>query len=120
MAGKLNLKINKGETFRYTLTWLNSSEQPINLTGYHARMQVRPDIDSSEILLTFASDPTLSPDGTITLTAGTGVIELWLGATATAAITWSGGVYDLEMYQSADEVTRLVEGKISVSKEVTR
>lgn len=120
MAGKLNLKINKGETFRHTLTWLDATEAPVNLTGYKARMQIRPDIDSDQVLLFFASDPLLNPDGTITLTNATGEIELYLSAVDTAAITWSAGVYDLEMYQSSDEVTRLVEGKISVSKEVTR
>ena len=120
MAGKLNLKINKGETFRYTLKWLDATETPVDLTSYEARMQVRPDIDSDQILLTFASDPLLNPDGTITLNPTTGEIVLWLGATTTAALTWTAGVYDLEMYQSADEVTRLVEGKISVTKEVTR
>lgn len=120
MAGKLNLKINKGETFRYTLRWLDAAEAPVSLTGYNARMQVRPDIDSDKVLLVFASDPLLNPDGTITLNNTTGEIVLYLGATDTAAITWSAGVYDLEMYQNADEVTRLVEGKVSVTKEVTR
>lgn len=120
MAGKLNLKINKGETFRYTLKWLDENEVPIDITGYDARMHIRPEIDSDTILLKFASDPLLNPDGEITITPVTGEIVLYLGATQTADIDWESGVYDLEMYVSPDEVIRLIEGKVVVTKEVTR
>ena len=122
MPGKLNFKIYKGETFKYSLRWTDSSETPINLTNYHARMHVRSSIESETILLKFASDSALLPDGTITITPLTGEIDLYLGATSTAAIDFESAVYDLELYNIADpdDVTRLIEGRVSISPEVTR
>ena len=119
MAGKLNFKINQGETFKYTLKWLDANEFPVDMTGYNARMQVRSDIDATDVLL-YLSSVDETRDGTITLNTETGEITLWIGATVTSAVTWESGVYDLEMWLNADEVTRLIEGRISVSKEVTR
>ncbi len=114
-AGKLNFIIEQGTTFSHSLTWLDESESAVNLTGFTARMQVRPNITEETVLLELTTE-----NGRIVITNPlTGTIELLVTAADTAAITWSSGVYDLEMV-SGSVVTRLVEGKIKVSKEVTR
>jgi hypothetical protein len=38
----------------------------------------------------------------------------------TGAIDWDGGVWDLEIVHPGGEVTRLAQGSVSVSPEVTR
>ena len=119
MAGKVNFKINQGETFKHTLRWLDSAETAIDLTGYKARMHVRARVDSVDVLLFLSSDPLDLPDGTITF-IGNGTISLKITDEVTSAITWNAGVYDLEMEDSLGDVTRLIEGKVTVTKEVTR
>jgi hypothetical protein len=120
MAGKVNFKINQGETFKHTLTWKDSSEVPIDVTGFSARMQVRLKIDATDVLILFSSEPTDNPDGTITLGGVDGTFSLYLSADFTETITWLAAVYDLEVVDTLGDVTRLIEGKITVSKEVTR
>lgn len=119
MPGKLNLKINRGETFRHLLKWQDANEAPIDLTGYSARMHVRSSVDAPTTLLelTTANNKISFPN------ADQGEILLHLTAAETAALTWDTGVYDLELViviALVEEVTRLVEGKVTVTKEVTR
>jgi hypothetical protein len=114
MAGKLNLSIEQGATFTHVLTWKDELDVAINLTGATARMQVRDSIDGEVLIeLTTENDRLSIPVGT------DGKIHLEISATDTAAMTWVKGVYDLEVVIGST-VTRLVEGKVKVSKEVTR
>ena len=50
---KLKLTIYQGATFRKRLTWKGPlpAQTPIDLTGCTARMQVRPEVESSTVLL---------------------------------------------------------------------
>ena len=114
MAAKYNLKIEQGATFRQTLWWKNPDETALDLTGYTGRLQIRANIAATDVLISLTTE-----NGGITITQLTGKIELLITATATAAITWSSAVYDLEMVQGS-EVYRLIAGNVSVSKEVTR
>jgi hypothetical protein len=119
MPGKLNLKINRGETFRHILKWQDANETPIDLTGYTARMHIRSSIDAPTTLL----ELTTSNNKISFPNALEGEILLKLTAAETAALTWDTGVYDLELVilvSAVEEVTRLVEGKVTVTKEVTR
>ena len=112
---KRKLTIYKGATFEKVWTW-KPGGVPMDFTGCSARMQIRPDYDSSTILLELTTENggiTLGPDGEI---------RLWVGATQTALIDWDGGVYDLEIQYPAgpDHADRLLQGSVSVSGEVTR
>jgi len=49
-----------------------------------------------------------------------GEIQLYISATDTSTINWVSGVYDLELVSPSGDVTRLVEGTVSISREVTR
>lgn len=122
MAGKLNLKINQGETYRHTILWKDETKQAVNVTGYTARMHVRENITDSTPLLILTTEGGVGTNGTISLIApySNGEIRLYMSAATTAAIDWSSAVYDLEMIAPNGDVTRLIEGTVSVSKEVTR
>jgi hypothetical protein len=116
MAGKLNLKINQGETFRHTLLWKDSNEVAIDLTGYTARMHVRAKIEDTSTLIVLTTE-----NGRIVISnPAQGEIKLYISATDTTTMTWTSGVYDLEMVNAGGDVIRLIEGKVSVTKEVTR
>lgn len=111
--GKVNLAIYQGATYDKTFTWI-VSDVPVNLTGYTARMKVRPTVSSSTVYLDLTT-----ANGKIVLGGSAGTVQLLLSATETAALTFTTGVYDLELV-SGSTVTRLIEGNVTVSKEVTR
>ncbi len=112
---KLNFTIYQGATFRRRLRWLNPDKTPIDLTGCTARMQVREEIESTAALLELTTD-----NGRIALGGTAGTVDLLVDASTTAAIAWTGGVFDLEIVHPSGEVTRLAEGSCCVSPEVTR
>ena len=79
-------------------------------------MQMRETVESSTPFLTLTTE-----NGGITLGGAAGTINILATAAATSAITATGGVYDLEIV-AADTVTvtRLLEGIVIISPEVTR
>jgi hypothetical protein len=89
--------------------------QPKDLTGYTARMQIREKIDDEDTLVSLTSaagDITISiPDARIVFTIATSVTE---------ELDFMEGVYDLELVDPAGEATTLLEGKVTLRKEVTR
>lgn len=107
--------IEQGASFNVPLVWKDSNGVLVNMTGYTARMHVREAIDDPVILMELTTQ-----NGRIAIDAPTGTIRLLLSATETAAITWVRGVYDLELVDPAGVVTRLLQGQLRVSKEVTR
>lgn len=115
MAGEYDLEILQGETYSKQFIWKDSAGVEVNLTGYTARMQVRQSKASDTVLLELTT-----ANGRIALGGSAGTIDLSLNATTTAAITWKRGVYDLELVASNGVVKRLLEGEVTVSKEVTR
>jgi hypothetical protein len=116
-AATLNISIEQGATFRMSMVYetdVGGVMTPVNLTGYSARMQVRRAANSPTISLDLSSTA-----GDITLDAvGNVVVEAT--PTQTAAIDIRSGVYDLELEAADGRVTRLLQGKVTVSPEVTR
>ncbi|MEN6584712.1 MAG: hypothetical protein ABFE02_01495 [Sulfuricella sp.] len=116
---KLKFTIYQGATFRKRLRWgVKATGVPIDLTGCTARMQVRAETSAPIVLLELTTE-----NGGITLGGTAGIIDFYVGATTTAAFTWERGVFDLEIIHPGalpDDVTRLAEGSITVSPEVTR
>ena len=116
---KLKFTIYQGATFRKRLRWsVKAAGVPIDLTGCTARMQVRAETSAPIVLQELTTE-----NGGITLGGTAGTIDLYVGATATAATNWEGGVFDLEIIHPGalpDDVTRIAQGTVSVSPEVTR
>lgn len=114
---KLKLTIYQGATFRKRLTWKGPlpAQTPIDLTGCTARMQVRPEVESSTVLLELTT-----ANGGITLGGVAGTIELFVSDDDSAAFTWQSGSWDLEIEFPGGDVRRLAQGTVNVSPEVTR
>jgi hypothetical protein len=87
---------------------------PLNITGYTAKMQMRSYPDSATAVLTLTTE-----NGGIAITGATGNISLHATATQTGAINQGPYDYDLEIYQGSS-VTRVIQGQIDVSAQVTR
>lgn len=113
-AAKYKLKLEQGATLRKVFTWKADGVE-VDLTGYTARMQIRPDIASSDVLATLATD-----NGGITIEALPGTFTLFLSDIDTAALTFESAVYDLEFVAPNGDVIRLMQGEVTLSPEVTR
>ena len=104
----------KGSTFSRTLTW-KISGSAVNLTDYTARMQARASVTSATVVLDLTT-----ANSKIVLGGTAGTITITVSAADTAAITQQSLAYDLELVSAGGVVTRLIEGQIVLSPEVTR
>lgn len=114
-AATYDFDIEQGATLLKPIVWKDSTGSPVNLTGYTAKMQVRKSVSSQEVLLEMST-----VNGKLQLTPSTGTITMVFSAATTAAIDWRSGKYDLELTSADGTVTRLIEGEITVSREITR
>lgn len=114
-VAKINLTIDKGATFRHSLTLKNAKNQPIDLTGYSARMHIRAEIASTAIISALTN-----VNGGIVLGGKLGTVNLYISDTDTSALVELKGVYDLELVSPGLDVRRLCGGTVTMSPEVTR
>lgn len=114
-AAQYDFQIEQGATLLKPVVWKDGAGAAVNLTGYTAKMQVRQSASAADVLLELSTT-----NGNLVLTPLTGTVTMVFSATTTAAITWRRGKYDLELTSSDGTVTRLIEGEITVSREITR
>lgn len=112
-GNSLRLNVDTSRFQAYTSGGELLYHPPYDLTGYTARMYIREDIESADIILSLTTE-----NGGITLGGTAGSITLLATATQTAALEILTGVYDLELVNGST-VTRLLSGIITVSEEVT-
>ena len=108
MATTVNLLIDQGATFSTMIDLVDQNGDPIDLSSYTGASQMRKHYTSSN---------------SISFTVGlsnTGVVTLGLTAAQTAALTAGRYVYDVEVTDGASNVSRIVEGIVTVSPNVTR
>lgn len=98
----------------YTSGGVLEYNQPVDLAGYTARMQIREKLTSTTVL-----EELTTANGKVLIDNTAKTISLVLSAQATEAYTWKTGVYSLEMEKDG-VVTPLIYGNVSVDKEVTR
>lgn len=115
-AGIYNIVIEQGADFSLPLTWRDGTNALVNISGYSARMQIRENYESDDYIVSLTS----GINGGITLGGAAGTILVEISAAVTATMSQSAAVYDLEMVSSAGVVTRLVQGNVYISREVTR
>jgi len=115
VATKQDVAFEQGAKFEFTIQARNPDKTPMNLSGYSARMQVRPTVDSVDILVSATS-----AGGEIVINGPVGIIAVTIGSDVTTAYTWTVGHYDLEVFTTAANVIRIAEGFTALKKEVTR
>ncbi len=123
-AARYSFIIEQGATTNIQVTWQDESGS-VDLSGYGARMQIRPTVDSSTVYLSLSSS--LQLDGTGLNMSGSdgetavqsGSIGIYISAATSSVLNFDTAYYDLEMV-SGNEVTRLLEGQVKLSKNVTR
>lgn len=88
---------------------------PVDLTGYTARMQIRPTVTDPTIIIELNTT-----NGGIALGAAAGTINLLITAVQSALFTFQNAVYDLTLTSPTGVVTNLLAGNVSLTLEVTR
>lgn len=108
MAQKVNIVLDQGTTFNTDFTFLNDQDDPIDFTTYTGASQMRKSYTSSTAY-------------TFTVSLGNnGIVAISMNAATTSSITAGRYLYDLEVTDTNGVVSRLVEGIVTVTPQVTR
>ena len=108
MAEKVNIVMDQGTTFNTTYLFTDDNDVPIDFSTYTANSQMRKSYTSTTA---YAFTVGLSNSGVITLS---------LSAANSSAISAGRYLYDLEVQDTNGVRSRLVEGIVTVTPEITR
>lgn len=109
MAIKANLQIDQGTDFATTIDVTDTDNEIVDLTGYTGAAQMRKHYTSSA-----------QTAFSVSISSALGQVTLSMNSATTATITPGRYVYDCELTSSANVVSRLVEGIVTVTPQVTR
>lgn len=108
MAAKVNIVLDQGTTFNTSFLFSNDDDNPIDFSSYTANSQIRKSYTSSTAY-------------TFTVGLGNnGIITLSMNAATSSTITAGRYLYDLEVQDANGVRSRLVEGIVTVTPEITR
>jgi hypothetical protein len=110
MATFKNLLVEQGATFSQVVSIADAYGNPLDLTEYEYRGQIRKSYASR----TFTAFTVTSEDPT------SGDIEIGLTATQTDTLREGRYVYDIEIEDASGVVLRALEGIVTVTPGVTR
>lgn len=109
MAIKANLFVDQGATYATKLVVADPNGTPVDLTGYTAAAQIRKHYTSSNAV-----------SFSVSITPSTGSVVLNLSANSTANLVAGRYVYDVELTDGSGRISRIIEGIVTVSPNVTR
>ncbi len=108
MAQKVNLLMDQGSDFETTFELYDDFGEPLDLTNYTARGQLRKHYSSNTAY-------------SFTCELAEGVLKITLSSGQTTVISPQRYVYDVEIVDvTANSVIRVVEGFVTVTPEVTK
>lgn len=111
---EVDLVIPQGSRFTQPIQ-VKENGVAVNLTGYTARMQVREWKDSPDVLLELTTE-----NNGIVITPGVGLVTIIAEGDVTEPLDFGDGFYDLEIVDGASKPIRIMKGRASLSREVTR
>lgn len=109
MAIKANIVVDQGSSFSTSINLTDTSDNIINLENFTGAAQLRKHYTSSQ-----------STPFNVTVIPSTGEVRLDLSANTTTLLTPGRYVYDVELTDSSGVVSRIVEGIVTVTPNVTR
>lgn len=126
-AGKYSFIIEQGSTVNFEIQYKDSNNNPVNLTGYSGKMMIRSNYADQNPTTYAILSSSLAVDGTGLNFSGSngntpptsGSIGIYISAASSSAFTFNTARYDLEI-TSGSVVTRILEGQVNLSQEVTR
>lgn len=120
-AGKYSFTIEQGSTVDFVIIYKDSNGDPVDLSTYNSKMQIRLTYGSSPII---TLNSNLNPDGTgLNMdNAVSGAIGIYIASCTSSLFNFDTAIYDLDIISGSGDcpvVTRILEGKVKLSKEVT-
>lgn len=134
MAKRHDLEILQGATWSFVYTHLDSAGSAVDLTGFTARCSIKTGYgNTAEAYLSTGSD---ANGGTLTLGGANGTVTFAMTAAQTKSLLDNSSllflineqypvtvnktfIYDLELVDGSGTVTRALEGRVIVQREVT-
>lgn len=113
-SGKHIFVFEQGASIERVITWTDSKGVAIDNTGYTAAMQVRKEHASAGTILSFSSPADITVGGT------DGKFTLVVASAVMTAAPVGRFVYDFEITSPGGSVTRLLEGPLIITPEVTK
>jgi hypothetical protein len=110
MATISNLFVDAGSSYSNIITVASSTGAPLNLAGYTVKSQLRKSYQSSVAYNFNAS----------VLNAQAGQVRLELTPTQSEAIPPGRYLYDVEITSPTSSRTRVVEGVVTVTPQITQ
>ena len=115
-AGTYNFEIEQGETCVRVVTYTDANGDAYDITGWEVRMQIREWVEYAETILVISTT-----EGSITLSdPENGEFTITIPADSTAEMDFRRAYYDVECVKTDGKITRLLEGTVTLDKEVTR
>ena len=110
-----NIEILQGKTISFPLIWGGAT--PINVTGYDARMQIREDASSDEVIASFTV-----ANSRVTIGTTNGLITFSMTAADSAALTPGEYFYEIEVIDSSGLVisSKELRGRCTIIAEITK
>jgi len=111
MAIKANIVIDQGTNFTSQVSITDENDEPYDLTDHTAKAQMRKNYLASSFVEFNAVIP--SP-------ANTGIVTLTMDSTKTGSIEPGRYLYDVIVINSSNNVSRAVEGIVTVTPAITQ
>lgn len=114
MAGQKNWEVDQNTTFTFTVVYKDNEDNPIDLTGCSAKMQVRDTKGGSKLAFSLTS-----PIGGITIDGPNGKVTVKMTPTQTNKLFYPKSSYDIMLTDSNLNKIKLLEGFMTLSRSVT-
>lgn len=112
MTARYDLTIKQGSDFDLPMTF-RSGGALMPLTGYQFKMQIR---DFSDEVVWEGTDS----NGGIIVNSTNSTVRIRIPNSTTELFVFEGAKYDLEMQSPDLKISRLMEGSVKLSRQVTR
>lgn len=109
MALTANFEIDQGSDHGISFRLRDEDNIPVDLTGFTGRSKMRKTYNASK-----------SQDFTVIINAVSSSVNLLISAANTSKLEAGQYVYDVELISSSNLVTRIVEGIVTVTPQVTK
>jgi hypothetical protein len=115
VAATKNFDVDQNATFSFYVEYKDSQDNPIDLTGATAKMQVR-DLKGGKQLVATLSTPHSSG---IDIDGPAGIVNVIIPAASTNKFIYPKSAYDLVITDTNGNKIRLLEGFLTLNRSVT-
>lgn len=120
-AGKYSFTIEQGSTTRFNIVYKDSTGQPVDLSDYSARMQIKSSYGDTSSIATLSSSLWSDGTGLNMVSSSQGMIQLYISSCTSSLFNFDEAYYDIDIISGSNcpIVERILEGRIRLSREIT-